>query len=141
MKKLLFILCAISAYVSLYAQRIEFVKNNEYFTVVSPNGRYFAGTQDAQPFYHYDIEASEDKLFVVETPEEVSDHAYFVSGISNTGTVVGQLVDKAAYYQRPDESWTLLPIPAEITGDLAKVNNATAISPDGEMITVSFGDC
>lgn len=140
MKKSLFLAVAFFVTLSLCAQRIEFLRDGQYFTVVSPNGRYYAGAQDALPFYFYDVEAEENKLVVVDVPEEVSDHVYFVSGISNTGVVVGQYTDRAAYYQYPDESWTFLPIPDEITGDIAKINNVTAISPDGEMMAVSFGD-
>ena len=55
MKKLIYSFFFLLTFVSANAQSIDYLKDNQNFYVLSPNGRYSAGAIESFPAFFYDV--------------------------------------------------------------------------------------
>lgn len=132
MKKLVLTVFALVATFALFAQTIESKKDGDYYYLVSPNARYYAGSQQGSAAYRYDIETKETiKL------DPNGEHGFKTNAISNDGVVAGAYEFKASLWIE-GEDYELLPLPDGLTELEMATNDAVAITPDGKQIVVAF---
>lgn len=134
MKKLIYSFFFLLTFVSANAQSIDYLKDNQNFYVLSPNGRYSAGAIESFPAFFYDIV---ERKFSYSEPEW--DRGYFANAINNEGRVAGAVEHKAAIWEQGGE-WTMLPIPTDIIDSSELWTIAYGISNDSKTIVVSVGE-
>ena len=132
-KGILFLLLSLFVVFSLRGQSIDFKKDGEYYYLVSPNGRFYAGAKDASFAHFFDLET---KTSFDVAPEE---RGYKVNSINNLGQVAGANEMKAAIWEHGEE-WTILPLPDDATEDEKAWSEATGISDDGKFLVGTLGE-
>ncbi len=132
MKKITLFVFAFMVSIVALAQSIDFKKEGDYYYLVSPNARYYAGSQQGVGAYLYDADTKEVVYF-----SPVGEFGFKANAISNSGVVAGSSEFKAVL-MNVDGSFDYLPLPKELTELEENSNDAVVISPDGERVVVAF---
>ena len=114
------------------AQTIDYKREGDYYFLVSPNARYYAGSQQGSFAYLFDADSKEVVTFAPE-----GEMGFKTNAISNTGVVAGSCEFKAVL-MNSNGSFDYLPMPEGLTAIEENSNDAVVISPDGERIVVAF---
>lgn len=132
MKKFTLFVVALMVSVVALAQSIDYKKDGDYYYLVSPNARYYAGSQQGATAYIYDADTKQVVSF-----NPTGEFGFKTNAISNLGVVAGSSEFKAVLMQA-DGSFDYLPLPEGLTELEENSNDAVAISPDGDRIVVAF---
>ncbi len=132
MKKITLFIVTLMFSIVAFAQSIDFKKDGDYYYLVSPNARYYAGSQQGAAAYLFDADTKEVVSF-----SPVGELGFKANAISNTGVVAGSSEFKAVL-MNADGSFDYLPMPDGLTELEENTNDAVAISPDGKQVVVAF---
>ena len=132
MKKITLFVASLMFSIVALAQSIDFKKDGDYYYLVSPNARYYAGSQQGAAAYLFDADTKEVVSF-----SPVGELGFKANAISNAGVVAGSSEFKAVL-MNADGSFDYLPMPDGLTELEENTNDAVAISPDGKQVVVAF---
>ena len=132
MKKIVLSIVTLLFTLVAIAQTIESKKEGDYYCLVSPNARYYAGSKQGSSACRYDFDTKK-----VDYLEPVGENGFKTNMISNDGVVAGAYDWKAALWMEND-AVDYLPMPNGLTELEEATNDAVAITPDGKHIVVAF---
>ena len=98
MKKIVLSIVTLLFTLVAIAQTIESKKEGDYYCLVSPNARYYAGSKQGSSACRYDFDTKK-----VDYLEPVGENGFKTNMISNDGVVAGAYDWKAALWMENDE--------------------------------------
>lgn len=133
MKKIyLFIALLFFAFVSM-AQVIDSKKESVFYSIVSPNARFYVSTKEGGDAFRYDIETKE----TISSLFSEGDFGFKANAVTNDGVVAGAFEWQAVLWYA-DEDYEYLPLPNDLDSVNASSHEVIAITPDGKRLVVHF---